>query len=327
MSLIFDSLKALESTTSSTPATLSSTRNSRFTKARVSTCVVGAFITAYLLWNWQTSGLATTATSVGTKTKVSTQLPSVHDTELDVSAVAQSSEADKVTTNAAQELPLQTESPLSAPTLKPQEAEISVAQVTALAESKAPRLAVSSVDAEMSDIDAQRPQNMADVMHVAQPQNADGRPQTVAANTPISVKPEVKIDLNVKAQAKQSLAQQFGDIRRAMQLQDWQTLSILLQEYDADLSATSPFITKAWAYMYMQQSNYQQAISYWQKAIYLVPTDEQSRMNLAVCQMQTKSYDEARAILEQGFNDIALQNRARDLLSRLRYLQSLQVSS
>lgn len=77
----------------------------------------------------------------------------------------------------------------------------------------------------------------------------------------------------------------------------------------------------------MQQANYQQAISYWQKAIYLVPTDEQSRMNLAVCQMQLKSYDEARALLEQGFKEIILQNRARDLLSRLRYLQSLQVSS
>ncbi|RXF00625.1 tetratricopeptide repeat protein [Pseudoalteromonas sp. PS5] len=315
MSLIFDSLKALESTSSSTPAALSSTTNTRLTKALVPVCVLGALGAAYMLWDWQSTSLVPAATTADTKVREDTQLSKDYGAKPDPSIVVQPSDVNAATTGVAQELLLQTESPSSAHALESQEAEKNIEQVAALAEPKTPRLAVSTVDTDVSDIDAQ------------QPQNANTRAQTEVVETPILVKPEVKIDLNIKAQAKQSLAQRFGDIRRAMQLQDWEKLSILLQEYDADLSATSPFITKAWAYMYMQQANYQQAISYWQKAIYLVPTDEQSRMNLAVCQMQLKSYDEARALLEQGFKEITLQNRARDLLSRLRYLQSLQVSS
>ncbi|RRS10576.1 tetratricopeptide repeat protein [Pseudoalteromonas sp. J010] len=315
MSLIFDSLKALESTSSSTPAALSSTTNTRFTKALVPVCVVGALGAAYMLWDWQSTSLVPAATTADTKVREGTQRSREYGAKADPLIVVQPSDANAVTTDDAQVLPLQIESPSSAPVLESQKTEQSVEQVAVLAEPKTPHLTMSTVDTDVSDIDVQ------------QPQNANARAQTEVVETPILVKPEVKIDLNVKAQAKQSLAQRFGDIRRAMQLQDWEKLSILLQEYDADLSATSPFITKAWAYMYMQQANYQQAISYWKKAIYLVPTDEQSRMNLAVCQMQLKSYDEARALLEQGFKEIILQNRARDLLSRLRYLQSLQVSS
>ncbi|GEK07882.1 hypothetical protein PPE03_01310 [Pseudoalteromonas peptidolytica] len=281
-----------------------------------------------MLWDWQSTSLVPAATTADTKVREGTQRSREYGAKADPLIVVQPSDANAVTTDDAKVLPLQTESPSSAPVLEFQQAEQNVEQVVAFAEPRTPRPTVSTVDTDVSDIDAQQPQNMTDLTQVAQqPQNANARVQTEVVETPILVKPEVKIDLNVKAQAKQSLAQRFGDIRRAMQLQDWEKLSILLQEYDADLSATSPFITKAWAYMYMQQANYQQAISYWKKAIYLVPTDEQSRMNLAVCQMQLKSYDEARALLEQGFKEIILQNRARDLLSRLRYLQSLQVSS
>lgn len=187
-----------------------------------------------MLWDWQSTSLVPAATTADTKVREGTQRSREYGAKADPLIAVQPSDANAVTTDDAQVLPLQIESPSSAPVLESQKTEQSVEQVAVLAEPKTPHLTMSTVDTDVSDIDVQ------------QPQNANARAQTEVVETPILVKPEVKIDLNVKAQAKQSLAQRFGDIRRAMQLQDWEKLSILLQEYDADLSATSPFITKAW---------------------------------------------------------------------------------